>query len=95
MIRRTLHYSGHVQGVGFRHTTAKLAQRFAVAGTVQNLSDGRVELIVEGEPREINDFTAAVAETMPHHIQDVKTRDSPATGNFAGPVTPNRFGVIH
>ena len=41
-------FQGHVQGVGFRYATHGLAQRFAVAGYVRNLADGRVELVAEG-----------------------------------------------
>ena len=40
--RRTVYYSGHVQGVGFRYETRSLANQFDVTGFVQNLDDGRV-----------------------------------------------------
>ena len=49
MIRRTSHFSGHVQGVGFRYTVQDLAADFDVRGYVRNLPDGRVELVVEGD----------------------------------------------
>ena len=39
MIRKVVFYSGRVQGVGFRYTTANLAKRFHVAGYVQNLDE--------------------------------------------------------
>ena len=38
------HYSGHVQGVGFRYQTLQVAKGFEVSGYVQNLADGRVLL---------------------------------------------------
>ena len=47
--RRRIFFSGQVQGVGFRMTTRRLAQGFPITGFVQNLPDGRVELLVEGE----------------------------------------------
>ena len=50
--RRVVHYSGRVQGVGFRYTVRTLATRFAVTGFVRNLADGRVQLVVEGGPGE-------------------------------------------
>ena len=47
--RRRVYFSGEVQGVGFRMTTRRLASGFPITGFVRNLSDGRVELLVEGE----------------------------------------------
>ena len=46
--RRRIYYSGRVQGVGFRFSTQRLASGFAVAGSVKNLRDGRVEVVAEG-----------------------------------------------
>ena len=62
--RREVYFSGGVQGVGFRYTTERLAARFDVRGFVQNLGDGRVLLVVEGRPEEIDRFVAAVHRAM-------------------------------
>ena len=80
--RREVFFGGHVQGVGFRYTTQDIATRFDVRGYVRNVSDGRVELIVEGTPNEIARFIAAIHDRMGTFIRDVKSNSMPATGQF-------------
>jgi acylphosphatase len=55
-----IHYSGRVQGVGFRYTVKTVATGFDVAGCVRNLPDGRVELIAEGDRAELEAFRADI-----------------------------------
>ena len=38
-----------MQGVGFRWATRRRARSLGLAGFVQNLADGRVEILIEGE----------------------------------------------
>ena len=47
--RRRLVARGHVQGVFFRDSVARLAEREGVAGWVRNCPDGSVEAVLEGE----------------------------------------------
>ena len=49
MIRRRVVVHGLVQGVFFRDSTRRLAQRHRVAGWVANRPDGAVEAAFEGE----------------------------------------------
>jgi acylphosphatase len=44
-----VYVEGDVQGVGFRASAWNVARRFGVNGWVRNVSDGRVEVIIEGE----------------------------------------------
>lgn len=80
--RRTVYYTGRVQGVGFRYTARSVAQGFAVTGMVQNLDDGRVLLIAEGTPSELDRFLAQVYEQMNRYIRKVDVSTSAATGEF-------------
>ncbi len=87
MIRRTVWFEGHVQGVGFRYTTCDVARAFDVTGCVRNLSDGRVELVAEGEAREIDRFVGAVQDAMRGYVYGLTHADTTATGEYRG------FGV--
>lgn len=66
-------YEGRVQGVGFRYTTKDLARGYDVLGTVRNLPDGTVELIVAGEGEEVGEFLRDLREdsVVAHHIKGV------------------------
>ena len=82
MNRKTVYYSGRVQGVGFRYTTRQIAAGFAVRGFVKNLPDGRVQAVVEGEEAEIDRFLGAVAKAMAGHVRDTQMQAGGATGEF-------------
>lgn len=82
--RSTVHYSGHVQGVGFRYTTQTIAQHYQVTGYVRNLPDRRVELVAEGDATEIDAFLREVRERYFNHIRDERSDNSPANGEFTG-----------
>jgi acylphosphatase len=84
MERREVYYRGHVQGVGFRYTTREIARRFDVQGVVENLLDGRVRVMVEGESAEVERFLAAVQKRMQPYLLGVEQFSSPATGEFSG-----------
>lgn len=82
--RWIVHYSGRVQGVGFRYTARSLAEQFDLNGYVQNLPDGRVRLEVEGETEEIQQFLQRLAQRMAGYIQDQKVDVQPPQGDYDG-----------
>ncbi len=49
-------YSGHVQGIGFRVTAQDVASELGLVGWVRNLSDGKVEVVCEGEEKKLRRF---------------------------------------
>jgi len=65
---RLVHFSGTVQGVGFRYTARQLARSYKITGYVKNLPDGRVEMLLEGPAEEIDAFLAAIRNRMAHYI---------------------------
>jgi acylphosphatase len=83
-------YSGHVQGVGFRYTAKAAAAGFEIAGTVRNVSDGRVELIAEGPREELEAFRAALHDTgLKSFIRNEQATWSNAQNEFRG------FEIVH
>jgi len=63
MIAKQIFYEGRVQGVGFRYAVKQIASGFDLSGTVQNLPDGRVELLAQGDAVEVDDFLGAITES--------------------------------
>jgi acylphosphatase len=87
--RREVHFSGRVQGVGFRYTVRGIAARHDVRGYVKNLNDGRVLLVVEGPRHALDALIGAVQAEMERYIADTQTTVLPVTGEFT------RFEVRH
>ncbi len=78
-------YSGHVQGVGFRYTVKSVASGFEATGTIRNLSDGRVELVAEGTPDELEAFRKAIRQSgLERFIRNEDVRWSEAANQFRG-----------
>ena len=62
MICKHYKVSGHVQGVFYRSSTQKEAQRLGLSGWVRNLADGRVEAVACGTAEQL-----ATLEVWLHH----------------------------
>ena len=77
-------FSGTVQGVGFRYVTHRIAQRYDITGYIKNLSDGRVECVVEGTCAEIDAFLKEVTNEMQQYIRDTTHQSAPFSGQFSG-----------
>lgn len=83
MQRMTAHFSGMVQGVGFRYTACRLAARYPqVTGAVRNLPDRRVELVAEGPDKDLRALLRDIRDAMADYIREVDTAYSPAAGKF-------------
>jgi acylphosphatase len=78
--RRIILFSGRVQGVGFRMTAIQLAADLPLAGTVRNLDDGGVELVAEGEPRQIDVLVERLREQFGSYVRSISQRSVIPTG---------------
>ena len=85
LVRVNVHYSGRVQGVGFRYIVKSLVPGYEVLGTVKNLPDGRVEMVAEGQQVELEDFLQAIRDSgLRRNIQDEELVWSEAEDKFRG-----------
>ena len=81
--RVQVYYTGRVQGVGFRYTVREVAWGFEVTGLVRNLPDGRVELVAEGEDKEVEAFLEAIQSNhLASYIRHADVNWQPATGEL-------------
>ena len=72
---------GRVQGVFFRASTQREARRLGLTGWVQNLSDGAVEILAEGEDEAVREFLSWVQRgPTGARVEKVDTRWRSYTG---------------
>ncbi|WP_221029045.1 acylphosphatase [Actomonas aquatica] len=84
VVHETVHFSGRVQGVGFRYNVLQAAKEFEVCGFVQNLTDGRVLLEVEGAKAEIDGLVEEVRDRMHGYVRQVERVAQKRPAEFRG-----------
>ena len=80
-VRLLIH--GRVQGVFFRDSMRREAQRLGIAGFVRNRSDGTVEAAVQGNFAAVNAIVSW-AHHGPKHAQVEHVDIAPHVGNYTG-----------
>jgi len=80
-IRKNILIKGIVQGVGFRPFIHKLVQNYNLSGWVLNSNQG-VEIEVEGNTEEINNFVNDIKEKLPPlaRIEKIEVNELPLVG---------------
>jgi len=83
MQRLTAYVSGKVQKTGYRARVVTIAQYFKLKGYVQNLEDGRVKVVAEGETNDLEVLLRAldIKNTL-IHVVDIRKEYSSATCEF-------------
>jgi len=76
---------GRVQGVAYRASTQRAAERLGLGGWVKNQPDGSVLLEAEGDESRIAELEAWCREGPPAAVvADVETEDIEAIGSAPG-----------
>ena len=68
--RRHWHFTGSVQGVGFRYRAQYAAQLLDLTGWVRNREDGDVEMEVQGDEGPVEEFVRAVSRGPRYALVD-------------------------
>lgn len=74
-IRQHLNVYGMVQGVGFRYRAKHMADALELTGTVKNLSDGSVELEVQGEEGVIKEYLNRLCNSTSVQVLSVDCKE--------------------
>jgi acylphosphatase len=83
-VRAHAYISGRVQGIFFRSHVADLAESLGVAGWVRNLSDGRVETLLEGEKDSVEKVVEFCRRGPPGaHVLNFKISWDECQGEFS------------
>jgi len=83
MRRAEIVVDGEVQGVGYRYHVRRAARKRRLVGKVENLEDGRVRIICEGEEDAIRAFLEDIrVQIPPIFVENVECKYSEATGEF-------------
>jgi acylphosphatase len=82
-VRARFTVRGTVQGVGFRYYVLQKAQEMRLKGFTQNLPNGEVEVVAEGEKVFLEDMQRALQKGPPKaKVKEVITTWQDAQGKF-------------
>ena len=88
-MKLTAFVSGKVQEVGYRARIVDIANAFGLKGMIENLKDGRVKIIAEGEDEKLKWFESAIdIKNTLIYVSSIEKEYSPAKNEF------NNFGKL-
>ena len=88
MKRYLVIFEGRIQGVGFRAWCQRFAVQYNCTGKVRNMSNGMVELQIQGEPEKIKIVLSKIkVGNMFIHVEEMHTKE------IALQMDEKRFGV--
>ena len=80
-MRRRVVVHGSVQGVFFRDSLRRLAERHGVSGWARNTSEGTVEAVFEGEPEAVERLVSFARTGPPDaHVEAAEVHEDEPKG---------------
>ena len=73
---------GRVQGVGFRYSAVREAERLGIKGWVRNARDGNVEVWAEGDEDQLDLFLKWLRNGPAHSRVDSVKKEEKAPGGY-------------
>ncbi len=84
MKRLTAYVSGQIQKVGYRKRVIDTARAFGIKGMIENLNDGRVKIIAEGDDEKLKWFESAIdIKNTLIQVSSIEKAYSVACGEFS------------
>jgi len=75
MTAKHIIFIGQVQGVGFRFTAFRIANRYKLSGFVRNAPDGNVEMLTQGSPDDIDNCIRDIQDSFAGYIRETKIEE--------------------
>lgn len=77
--------SGRVQGIMFRDFARRMARKLRLVGTVENLTDGTVKIVAQGDEVKLNELLLQLKKGHPlAKVTNIVVNFKDATGSFSG-----------
>jgi len=70
-------FTGRVQGVGFRFTALRIANRCKLTGLVRNAPNGIVEMIAQGTAEDIDNCIRQIQDSFEGYLTETKIEEIP------------------
>jgi acylphosphatase len=77
-------FFGRVQGVGFRYTTRRIAERHNLTGWVKNMPDGTVEALLQGTESEIQGCLDDLSQDFSGYLRNTNITPVPFNPRYTG-----------
>ena len=84
LIRKSIHFYGQVQGVGFRYRAKIAASSLGVTGWVHNEYDGSVSMEIQGTETQIDEVILSVERGTYVRITNMDVKSIPVVENERG-----------
>ena len=84
LIRKSIHFYGQVQGVGFRYRAKIAASSLGVTGWVHNEYDGSVSMEIQGTETQIDEVILSVERGTYIRITNMDVKSIPVVENERG-----------